>query len=722
FRQFGVFLAEFVLRFFIFSLKVSTIKIRLLGALPLSSISNQGLVRDFQYMKMGSIGRNISQHTSSRGNQMLNKCSRRGEGDDFVLIDVDSDIPNVIIVDVEESVQKKLRKPSPRTVINIDDDEDGDGAGSNDNDSTSASSTRSCVNPMQSKENGSRKGYGFGTECESGSTESDCSDCECMEGPAEELRYQWEQASKRRKTTVNTRVSTNNQASTSASRHDCHFVPGKENATTQPCSSKQHNPTNMRDFKGKNHEEKASAEGDFGNFLNNDGKHDPFDEYLWTFSSAHSPNISEVMRTGSLSRGNKPNESAGKPHYVDVDVDVDVDLPSSSFCENEHGPQEPFAGFARSHPAQQPSSSDAMRRGSSSAGINSTRYVEKPHCVDVHPHSSVFREDEHGAQENVLFTNELNAKLNHPSGEPTVKDPAIPAGPESKLPDDSDYEVYDRVASMDVDEELPSTRFCNSHGYSTTNSNAEPNSAAGLYKNFKSTNKVDLAEENTRHCPEPGIDSLQNHQKSKTNFRACPSVQMEADVSNSGLVNGLTSNKAKDVSKDEGGKQCPNDILTDRQKIKETDVYKRAMEEESASRQQQLQIQAEEAQRLRKRKKAESMRIVDMEKRQKQRLEEMREAQKREETNSRMKEQIRAEYRKKLDLIEASCKDMASLLRRLGVHVGGTSLTEVQSAFKKAVMKFHPDRTLRTDMRQQVEAEEKFKLINLMKDKYLPSQ
>jgi hypothetical protein len=38
--------------------------------------------------------------------------------------------------------------------------------------------------------------------------------------------------------------------------------------------------------------------------------------------------------------------------------------------------------------------------------------------------------------------------------------------------------------------------------------------------------------------------------------------------------------------------------------------------------------QAEEAQRLKKRKKAETLRVLDMEKRQKQRLEEMRQNQK----------------------------------------------------------------------------------------------
>lgn len=39
-------------------------------------------------------------------------------------------------------------------------------------------------------------------------------------------------------------------------------------------------------------------------------------------------------------------------------------------------------------------------------------------------------------------------------------------------------------------------------------------------------------------------------------------------------------------------------------------------------------FQAEEAQRLRKRKKAESMRLLDMQRRQKQRVEEVRETQK----------------------------------------------------------------------------------------------
>lgn len=168
-----------------------------------------------------------------------------------------------------------------------------------------------------------------------------------------------------------------------------------------------------------------------------------------------------------------------------------------------------------------------------------------------------------------------------------------------------------------------------------------------------------------------------------------------------------------------------NNIITDRQKIKETEEYKQAMEEELAARQQQLLIQAEEARRLKNRKKAENMRIMMNERRQKQRVEEIRETRKKDEENLNLKERYRVEIKKELNRIEAMCSDMASLLRCLGIHVGGglyPSPTEVQAAYKRACLKFHPDRMSTTDLRQQVEAEEKFKLISNMKDKFCRSR
>jgi preprotein translocase subunit Sec63 len=87
-----------------------------------------------------------------------------------------------------------------------------------------------------------------------------------------------------------------------------------------------------------------------------------------------------------------------------------------------------------------------------------------------------------------------------------------------------------------------------------------------------------------------------------------------------------------------------------------------------------------------------------------------------------MKEKVRAEITKSLKLLELKSFNMAALLRGLGIQVGGGISplpNEVHAAYKRAVLKFHPDRASRGgDIKQQVEAEEKFKLIARMKDKF----
>ncbi|XP_061337243.1 uncharacterized protein LOC133284264 isoform X2 [Gastrolobium bilobum] len=164
------------------------------------------------------------------------------------------------------------------------------------------------------------------------------------------------------------------------------------------------------------------------------------------------------------------------------------------------------------------------------------------------------------------------------------------------------------------------------------------------------------------------------------------------------------------------------DIINKREKLKETDEYKQTIEAEWASRQKQLQIQAEEAQRLRKRRRAENERLLDMQRRQKKRIEEVRETQKKDEEFMNMKEKLRIEIQKGLNELERQCHDMTSLLRGLGIPVGGSLIplpNEVHAAYKRALLKFHPDRASKTDIQQQVEAEEKFKLISRMKEKFL---
>eukprot|EP00258_Populus_trichocarpa_P033250 XP_024449269.1 uncharacterized protein LOC112326161 isoform X1 [Populus trichocarpa] len=111
-----------------------------------------------------------------------------------------------------------------------------------------------------------------------------------------------------------------------------------------------------------------------------------------------------------------------------------------------------------------------------------------------------------------------------------------------------------------------------------------------------------------------------------------------------------------------------------------------------------------------------------MERRQKQRVEEMRETQKKDEENLNIKERFRVEVRKELYRLEVTCINMASLLRGLGIHVEGGFQplpNQVHAAYKRALLKFHPDRASKTDIRRQVEAEEKFKLISRMKEKFL---
>ncbi|PWA56853.1 dnaJ domain-containing protein [Artemisia annua] len=166
-------------------------------------------------------------------------------------------------------------------------------------------------------------------------------------------------------------------------------------------------------------------------------------------------------------------------------------------------------------------------------------------------------------------------------------------------------------------------------------------------------------------------------------------------------------------------------IFTERENLKETDEYKRALEEELLAREQALKVQAEEAKqqrRLLKRKEAEQLRLLDMERRQQQRVEEIRESQKQDTENMNLKEMYRIEVCHDLRKLEMTCHDMASLLRKLGMLVDNgcyASSHEVHAAYKRALLSFHPDRASRSDMRQQVEAEEKFKLISRMKDNVL---
>ncbi|KAK1350198.1 hypothetical protein POM88_054721 [Heracleum sosnowskyi] len=132
------------------------------------------------------------------------------------------------------------------------------------------------------------------------------------------------------------------------------------------------------------------------------------------------------------------------------------------------------------------------------------------------------------------------------------------------------------------------------------------------------------------------------------------------------------------------------------------------------------QIEAKKAQELlllQKKKDAEISLLLDIERRQSQRIEEVRGTQKQDEDNLNLKEKLRAKVKSDLSRLESTCRDMASVLRGLGIQVNGGA-NEVRVAIKRALLSFHPDRAPQSDIHQQVEAEEKFKLINRMKEKF----
>jgi ATPase subunit of ABC transporter with duplicated ATPase domains len=168
-------------------------------------------------------------------------------------------------------------------------------------------------------------------------------------------------------------------------------------------------------------------------------------------------------------------------------------------------------------------------------------------------------------------------------------------------------------------------------------------------------------------------------------------------------------------------------LLGGREKLKETADFKLADEEEWARRQEELQKQAQEARRLRERKRAEADRKNEVELRQRQRLEEIRQNLQKEERNMGFKNQIRSKVQAELERVASGCRDMATLLRTLQIPVEGglyPSNQQVSAAYKKALLRFHPDRTsasVKGDPQQQVQAEETFKLITRMKSLLQPS-
>ncbi|KAF5752001.1 hypothetical protein HS088_TW02G01020 [Tripterygium wilfordii] len=645
----------------------------------------------------------------------LKSCGLNGNLDNVVLIDVDSDgLNDVIVIDAPEAeglqqqcegsrIHREVKRNPFGSIISIDDDDGDDvdqpGGNMESGGDSDATSRKSCpvFSHMQNsvdldndecrviREKKSefklwkcqksytwktqfRNRYGLNNDSKSDPSDSDSSDCEFMEGSTGKLREQWEKASIRRKgNDCDGNLGFDGQASSSASHGNIHPNVNVENeyekhSEEPPCTS-----SSSTDF------EKG-------------------------FFTSFGPTVDDASLDTHMESDQKINQDGCGKDDVCLNGETCIGTNLSTFVpQNDDG---------------------------CGAGCDSSGHDEQQHS----PRLSSQPNGQHGdRQDNHSKAFHLD-RMGNTVGEHSFSNSQLRPNAHSDNFKDSLQEEH--VEDFPLCNEQDSHETENIHherdklGKSNEFFKGIPVSGEQLVSNAQPSDRTSFTKvlspsgEKVRAIPEESISN--GHLCETQNQQGKPS----STESKHSSIGSTYTNKlchGKGTFHTQGGDfipAAPIDIINEREKLKETDEYKRVVEEEWASRHRQLQIQAEEAQRLRKRKKAESMRLLDMQRRQKQRVEEVRETQKKDEENLNLKEKFRAEVRNELGKLEKMCIDMASLLRGLGIHVpGGPSLHEVNAAYKQALLRFHPDRASRTDIRQQVEAEEKFKLVSRMKEK-----
>ncbi|XP_057962365.1 uncharacterized protein LOC131153936 isoform X2 [Malania oleifera] len=705
-----------------------------------------------------------SEPRTCSGKKPLKSCKMKGSLDNIVLIDVDSDnFHNIIVIDVPDSLKQKLRgsrvrressKFPLRSVISIDDDGSSDddcqgigaeGAGNLCDDASSSKRSCPASNHFQDPADSvgdecqfihernsplnlskckrtysgklpSRNRYGLDSESQSGSSESDCSDCEVT------LREQWENASLKRKYDFcNGQTILEDQAGASSSHTAaCQNAEDENSPEKHPETAVCSNSSNV------NYEEKSSfvksGGGNFNGTPPNFATRSPED--------FNHKSMEETQDVHDRAENCAEYPPFNFPEWQTYEP-FDHGGTGTMFCEKQE------------QCSQQPSSWSDQEQVHARSFFQAKRWnlSEEPCLFDRAPSLSI--PIDHG-KANVLDEEvtqcERNCSIETKIDCETVfskdKDEEFQEVP-------SDCNVFCTKESKDKRSSFMEKEKAVSEEFSFS---AQPSVEKLVHHGVACEDRVGIVLENMSGCKTQSQGNLDvenneanSQEKVKSNYEKPYFCNNRSDESQAKwgrsrlvdvkepIIESICDSQLQDRfhSQDgEGTYSVQSCIINEREKIKETAEYKKAVEEEWASRQRQLQIQAEEAQRLRKRRKAESMRLLDMERRQKQRVQEMRDIQKKDEENMNLKEQHRVEVRNELNRLEMTCSDMASLLRSLGIHVGGglhPLLHEVNAAYKRGLLSFHPDRASRTDIRQQVEAEEKFKLICRMKEKLLPS-
>ncbi|GMI90241.1 hypothetical protein HRI_002693400 [Hibiscus trionum] len=607
------------------------------------------------------------------GNNLLKSCNMKGKFENVVFIDVDGDrFENVIIIDALESVEEDLQGssgskggkhfPAPG-IISIDDDDETD--------KMDDPEICECDGDLDSDASSRKSSPAPAPDFKQKSTGLDDDDCWFIREKKPAFKLSKCKKTYTGKTPCGKRFGLSPESEDSSSESDysdCELIEGSVGKIQEQWEkASRRRKYNVRN--GQSGLEDQTSSSGSRNDTPPGGGEKMSQQYAETPASSGSSDSNLQKQNSSafeINSDNYPDDSClnlgTERPFVESEEEVDCE----SFSRSKYGPT---AEAQFSHvQADVILGRERFRKGPLSRDRNE-EFSRAPLNCDPYPSDL-----QHG---NTV----ANGKENLQSKEPLM---SIPKPLEEKLVD-NDMNLVDVGTLFDestsVKAPLDGIRVVSSKSF--CDGDSSQNNGTQTRQSFS------MEDPNTNYMP---------------NGKKCD----ESDALHVEVADAIVS--------------CKKDMVIDREKLKETDEYKQAMEEEWASRQRELQIQAEEAQRLRKRKKAESMRVLDMERRQKQRLEEMRETQKKDQENMNLREQLRMEVRKELSRLEISCIDMASLLRCLGIPVGGGFYplsNEIHAAYKRALLRFHPDRASKTDIRQQVEAEEKFKLISRMKEKFL---
>ncbi|KAK9116426.1 hypothetical protein Sjap_015373 [Stephania japonica] len=704
-----------------------------------------------------SRGESQCQTKSQRGKRALERCKRKNGAENMIFIDVDDGKDNdVIIIDIPESSHKRseassgyldCRKVLFDDIISIDDDDDGGESSeyektepNQDSDASSSKFSNPSSSQSHDVEESSipekyfpvklsrcKRTYsekelsgncdGLSPVSGSYSSESDSSDCELMDGYSGDIREQWERASIRKRTfqdVMNGGCGFDGQAS--SSRCCGHTTKNSEVEELSTLPVEEPFSTARNGNNGKQGVPISRVmEDDVYVSVNPYFNHelDDFVEEMYENVNCDNSWKASALQENSqfLPRNCNVNNSQYSCYETDLQNGPSVNHDKTIFNDND--------GIATSEPylASSHQRTDLEKHGTSHLRTQPEQDGQPTEDVDTFKDDDTPALDREKSDERQV---DYESKTRRDEEEEeeyffSESESLNAANFESAM-----FNSKERVSAGDV-------CFSKSRqGVKTKINDVTNEPVSGKYFSFNTEEekeKTASVEEVNFYDRQPQCRAQHsfNVVQDGTSFtyeRSCAEVREELPKSQGENIHLFDAEDCDERC------DAHNFVIGEREKFKQTEEYKRAAEEEWASRQRQLQIQAEEARRMRKRKKAETLRLLDMERRQKQRLEEIRETNEKNVETINLKEQLRSVVRKELDNLEKRHNDMVSLLRCLGIHVGGgpfPSSREVNAAYKKALLRFHPDRASQTDIKQQVEAEEKFKLISRLKEKLLPS-